>query len=337
MHSGLFSAYRQGENRVTSSMLAVFERLDVGLLRRILGTATGNPEMGLLAFANQVRGRGADSVPDGAISANFGYYFEVKTDRDAVRLDQLQQHVDHLDGRFRDERLFVLTPDRTEPALVRHLADPRVTWFSFRDLADTIDDALADRYLELPELQRYLLRELLALFDRDGLLSAVDTVVVPVNAASIDLYLRQSVYLCQPGRSISEQVQYVGFYGDGEIKPFVARILRRQDEVVFESEIAAHVTSGSCFSQSDVVYEKVLELIEAGDVEEDSVLQMFVLSGHDDQETIRLPHPIRGDTTSPTGRHVAWNRNQRYVYSDDLKTAPHTTNELDRLTVLRQQ
>jgi hypothetical protein len=335
MHSGLFSAYRQGENRVTSSVLAVFERLDVGLLRRILATASGNPEMALLTFTNQVRGEGGGSVPDGAITANVGYYFEVKTDREAVREAQLREHVRHLDGRFRDERLFVLTPDRTEPPAVRRLGDPRLTWFAFRELGDAIDDVLADRYVEVPELQRYLLRELLALFDRDGLLSAVDTVIVPVNAQSLALYRRRGVYLCQPGRSISEQVHYVGFYADGEIKPEIARILHRRDEVVFETDLAVRATD-SCLGQSDPIYEMVLELLKHGEIAEDTVLQMFILSKSADALTLRLPEPVVGDATSPTGRHVAWTRNQRYVYSDDLRTAPRTTTELDRLTAARQ-
>ena len=192
MHSGLFSAYRQGENRVTASLLAVFERLDIGLLRRILATALRDPEMTLMSFANQVRSEGTCSVPDGAITANIGYYFEVKATRDAVSEPQLRNHVRHLDGRFRDERLFVLTPDLVEPPATRRFRDERVTWFSFRDLADAIDDVLADRFVEVPELQRYLLRELLALFDRDGLLSSVDVVVVPVNAKSLDLYRRHA-------------------------------------------------------------------------------------------------------------------------------------------------
>ncbi|HEY5477402.1 MAG TPA: hypothetical protein VIK11_11900 [Tepidiformaceae bacterium] len=37
----LFSTYRQGENRVTSSMLAVFERIDLSLLEMILASAAG--------------------------------------------------------------------------------------------------------------------------------------------------------------------------------------------------------------------------------------------------------------------------------------------------------
>ncbi len=39
----LFSTYRQGENRVTASMLAVFERLDFSLLERLLHAVQAKP------------------------------------------------------------------------------------------------------------------------------------------------------------------------------------------------------------------------------------------------------------------------------------------------------
>jgi hypothetical protein len=38
----LFSTYRKGENRVTASMLAVFERIDPGVLERLLAAASGS-------------------------------------------------------------------------------------------------------------------------------------------------------------------------------------------------------------------------------------------------------------------------------------------------------
>ena len=41
----LFSTYRQGENRVTSSLLAVFERIDLSAVARLLGAATGEPTL----------------------------------------------------------------------------------------------------------------------------------------------------------------------------------------------------------------------------------------------------------------------------------------------------
>jgi hypothetical protein len=41
----LVSTYRQGENRVTSSMLAVFERIDLPLLETILAAAAGEASL----------------------------------------------------------------------------------------------------------------------------------------------------------------------------------------------------------------------------------------------------------------------------------------------------
>jgi hypothetical protein len=47
----LFSAYRQGENRVTSSMLAVFERIDLSLFETLLAAAAG--ETGAIQMVSQ--------------------------------------------------------------------------------------------------------------------------------------------------------------------------------------------------------------------------------------------------------------------------------------------
>jgi hypothetical protein len=78
----LFSTYRQGENRVTSSMLAVFERIDLSILESLLTAATGEASLQLVSFVNQPIGKGT-SVPDARISAHFAYWFEVKTARNA--------------------------------------------------------------------------------------------------------------------------------------------------------------------------------------------------------------------------------------------------------------
>ena len=42
----LFSTYRQGENHVTLSMLAVFERVGLSLTETILARALGEPTLG---------------------------------------------------------------------------------------------------------------------------------------------------------------------------------------------------------------------------------------------------------------------------------------------------
>lgn len=53
--SPLFSTYRGGENRVTSSLIAVFERIDPRLVEQILAAAAGESTTSLLSFANQRR------------------------------------------------------------------------------------------------------------------------------------------------------------------------------------------------------------------------------------------------------------------------------------------
>lgn len=93
----LFSTSRQGENRVTSSMLAVFERIDLSLLETLLEAATGEAgAIQTVSFVNQPPGAGR-SVPDARISASFAYWFEVKTERNALRPDQLAEHLANLD------------------------------------------------------------------------------------------------------------------------------------------------------------------------------------------------------------------------------------------------
>ena len=66
----LLSTYRAGENRVTSSMMAVFERLDLALVRDILAGAVGaGDELRAVTFDNQIVAEGG--VPDARISGRF--------------------------------------------------------------------------------------------------------------------------------------------------------------------------------------------------------------------------------------------------------------------------
>lgn len=138
----LFSTYRQGENRVTASMLAVFERIDLSLVERLLQAATEESSLQMVRFENQVQG--PRSVPDALISVNFRYYFEVKTARNTADEVQLRDHLTILDERGGDDRLFVLTPDDEIPAQVAEIDDDRVTWFNFRSLNDSINSLLTD-------------------------------------------------------------------------------------------------------------------------------------------------------------------------------------------------
>jgi hypothetical protein len=124
-------------------MLAVFERIDLGVVEGLLAAASGEASLSFIEFANQFV-RQSGSVPDASISSRFRYLFEVKSARNAVRLDQLREHLRYLDGTFSDERLFVLTPDGSEPTAVSALDDRRVLWFNFVSLSQAINGLIED-------------------------------------------------------------------------------------------------------------------------------------------------------------------------------------------------
>ena len=62
--TSIFSSYRQGENRVTSTMLAVFERIGIGLVERIIAAAVGEASLEMVTYANQPSsgGRGTPTL-----------------------------------------------------------------------------------------------------------------------------------------------------------------------------------------------------------------------------------------------------------------------------------
>jgi hypothetical protein len=204
----LFSSYRTGENRVTASMLAVFERVDFGIVERLLSAATLESSLPFVSFANQVAAKDG-SVPDAGNTANFRYLFEVKTTPLALNQKQLEQHLSHLDGSFKQERLFVLTPDEEEPSILEQLADPRLIWLNFRRLDQAIEEVLRDETELLAEQTRFLLHELRALFDQEGLLGQEDTVVVAAREAYPE-YREVAAYVCQAGRSFRAGIRRMG-------------------------------------------------------------------------------------------------------------------------------
>lgn len=304
----LFSTYRQGENRVTSSMLAVFERIDLSLLETILAAAAGESSLQMVTFTNQPSGRGR-SVPDGVISARFAFWFEVKTARRALGLAQLREHLENLGGDS-SERLFVVTPDAVEPEVIGQVGDPRVVWFNFGALHAAVDVALADALATVSEQARFLLRELQALLVEDGLVDNDDVVVVAARFAYTE-YLNHSVYVCQPERAFRDGLTHMGFYANSAIQTHVPRILHREDLVAFTGEEVALRRSGSETDRR--IGDSIERLMGTGRRQEGAHYQIFLLSGPSDPETVRLERPIANDTVAESGRPWAWTMGQRYV------------------------
>ena len=185
MPNPLFSTYTQGENRVTSTVIAVLEHVNNQLAEDILEALTDESDLSLVSFDNQVTG--VDSVPDAAITSSTALWFETKTSRDAVDVDQLRNHLQALE---RDEaelqRLIVLTPDTEVPDEVVELGDERVVWADFDALVDTVETVLerdvgnVEASMSVPtEREAFLLRELSRfLYDEDLVSGKEDRVLV---------------------------------------------------------------------------------------------------------------------------------------------------------------
>ena len=326
----LLSTYRQGENRVTASLLAVLERLGITATERLLRAAMLDDSLRLLSFSNQP-GAGAAGIPDGEISASVRILIETKTIQGAYEgpevPEQIQRHLRRLNSNaehYARRFLLVLTPDVAEPSMLRGLRAQGVAWCSFRQLNEAIGRMIEDEPDSVSEQQRFLLRELVWLFRLDGLLgSPLDTVIVAASWA-YPWYLTHAAYVCQPGRSF-RNVQRMGFYADGEIKTHLPLVRNSVDNVLIADEAVTELAR-SATRDSDACAAIVRAML-AEDHEGERV-QIILLSPPEDPETVRLDQTV---THQGQGRGSAWTMGQRYVAVSALMDQPQptTTAELD--------
>lgn len=89
MSGTIFSTYRQGENRVTSTIIQVLKNLPINLVERFLVMLTEDDRKSFFVFKNQVKVGATGTVPDAEISASFRILIETKNEVNAVRTEQL--------------------------------------------------------------------------------------------------------------------------------------------------------------------------------------------------------------------------------------------------------
>lgn len=331
MPSPLFSTYSTGENRVTSSTLAVFERIDLALVQELLAAASGvGADMRGVTVENQVVSEG--SVPDGRISGHFDWWFETKVvpgeyEGEGHGRSQLRQHAALL--RDADALLFVLTPDPAAPAWFATLdglpraVRGRVAWLSFRRLADTVDVLLRDPARTLGERTRFLMTELIAFYEAEGLLSADDTVVVAARSAWPE-YLSTGAYVCQPDRAFREGLTHLGFYTDGRVQHLVPSIRERHASVLLTSDEAEMRRAGGDRELAAVID----AALEASTRTAGASYGIFLLSPPDAHDTLVLPSPVINDTVTAAGKPWAWVLGHRYTSTKRLKAGPEFTSQL---------
>jgi hypothetical protein len=344
MSKGIFSTYRQGENRVTSSILAVFRALSMSRTERLLGVLLQQPDFELVHFEDQPRA-GGPGVPDAMITSSVLVLIETKITRGAVHDAQLQRHLQKLGASpLANKRLLVLTPDRESPLPAERLTDPRICWASFDALHQAIDELLSDRREVSSERETFLLRELQGMLDEERLLTPptilqgvarsvrrdqhednaisasspaaslirADTVVVAAKWAWGN-YLRTGGYECQPERSF-RRVDRLAFYVDQKIETRIPRV----ESVHANIELRRGAHPG----RLGEIVDRLLDIVPQCEGE---LRQIFVLSKPEDEATVVLAAPIVNDLVSDSGRVIAFTQGQRYASLDRLRVAKATS------------
>ena len=314
--NNIFSTYSQGENRVTSSILAVIQSLSLDRIERILGALLEQSELQFVRFVNQPS-KGGEGVPDAVIQSSFRLLIETKTERDGLNRPQLERHLARLDdAKEQTALLLLLTPDDQRPPLVEELGDERAIWSSFALLCQAIDELLDDNKEVVSEREAFLLRELQSMLETEGLLADPYDVVIVAARRAWKTYQDRHVYICQPNRSF-RNVKRIGFYSRGNIYPLVPLILDKQDDVLFER--SAH---------DGPLGELVDQILDADDSRTGQRHMVFFLSAPDSDDTLDLGQNIPNNKKSRTGKNTAFTMGQRYVSSEAL-IAAEKTSDLD--------
>jgi hypothetical protein len=332
MTAPLFSRYAQGENRVTSTIMAVLSRINFTLVERIIQLLIGDEALQLVRFENQPKGKG--SVPDARLHAAFSLWIETKTARNAVREDQLLSHLKLLNG-GPDRRLLVLTPDSIVPSTVAKLQEdePRLFWANFASLVETVASELQDTTSLPTDREVFLLHELVSFLETEGLVRADDdeVLLVPASRYARDEYDRYSAYICQPNRSF-RQVGRMAFYHAGRILRHIPAVKGMVESVSLSEaglgELRAESLPPDVIQPASDLLSALLRDNNFRVGTEDRV-KLVLLSEHDDPETFVLPHEIENDKRGAGGQLVAFTQGQRYVSFAKLQKAPRRTSELE--------
>jgi hypothetical protein len=152
---------------------------------------------------------------------------------------------------------------------------------------------------------------------------AFDVAIVAAGRVGYPEYRRYGAYICQAGRAFRNDPRYFAFYANSEVKPEIAAVLGRRDQLLFTPETAQQLREQGEAGLADVVEQAVRD----GARPPDRPQQLYLLSTPDDERTITLAQPITHASSGPGSGFV---RGQRYTSLAALKQQPHTTAELLR-------
>jgi len=326
MANSIFSTYSTAENRVTSTILAVFEKLNSSTVTRILQVLMEDSTVELIEYENQVKSY--DSVPDGRIKGLFDYIIETKVVANGINTEQIENHCKFLKYDF--SRLLVITPDYEIPKSLKELDSKftdKIIWGNFDKIIEGIDSVIQESILLL-DREKFLLSELKE-FIINQRLTAEDysrkVLIIPAGSAW-SFYEKYSVYKCQANRTF-KQSSYLGFYADKQIKKVFPKILGYIDCLNIQKDDLSKVeiTIVNDANQQEV-RDRMVEIKNGlkGD-EWNENLKYIVLTRKGDGKTFLNDYPIDNDKTSYSDKGTAFVQKQTYQNLDDLKGKRYTS------------
>ncbi|MDP2721748.1 MAG: hypothetical protein Q8O72_03225 [Bacteroidales bacterium] len=326
MANSIFSTYSTAENRVTSTILAVFEKLNTTTVTRILQVLMEDSTIELIEYVNQVKS--SDSVPDGRIKGLFDYIIETKVVPNAIKKTQIKNHYKMLKYDF--SRLLILTPDFDYPNVLKSL-EPEITdkiiWGNFDKIIEGIDSVLQELIL-LIDREKFLLLELKEFIINERLIAedySRKALIVPAGKAW-DFYKTYSIYRCQPNRTF-KPTSFMGFYADQQIKEYFPKILGYIDNLNIQEEdlnnISVSVVNGV---NESLIKNKLIQIKKKLQPEEwNGYYKYIILTELNDKETFKNGNPIDNDKTSYSDKGTAFVQKQTYLNLDEINGKKYTS------------
>lgn len=333
MNKSIFSTYSQNENRVTSTLLAVFEKINTNTLTSILRGIMEH-DVQLITFKNQPKNSNNDTIPDGVIRGNFRYYIETKIVRNSLKGSQIQGHLnffnDRINNEKEDSRLIVITPDADKPKVLENQSNEDITvhWCNFDSIYDSISNIIDNDRL-ISERERYLLEELKLFITEEKLLSediSNKVLVVPASIA-YQQYQDYKVYVCQPNRSFQPST-YMAFYSKNTLYKEVPKILATIEAFdLINGDIEdAHIEVRNGFTESEIKQRLTdfTKIVRERNWKLTPENKITFLSRSEEEGTY-IHRDIVNDKLSSSGRRTAFVQGQRYIDLEKLKRANTTT------------
>lgn len=330
MNKSIFSTYHNAENRVTSTILAVLERLSNPTLSAIFQGIEGESNFKMITFENQYKN--GNSIPDARIFASLDYIIETKIEKDAVYKDQLERHRNN----SKEAKLIVLTPDESCPdcitELARETSGSKIIWCNF-DILYEILHTVKEEVTMIPN-EIFLLSELQAFFREEGLLNInlndeqKTAVIVPAREAW-SFYKEYGIYRCQENRYFMP-TKYMGFYAEQSIQPLFPEIIGSVESLILNDDAALDQAGvKTCMGKREEVIERLREFkkIYPEDVKEnyESYKYIVLAKEEDTSRVVSIKAPIINDKKAYSGRNFAFVMKQTYVLIEELQKATKTS------------